>query len=156
MPPHSSGQDVELLELSSSISPRGSSDGLWAVNDEHRESEPLIASSPSASSSTPPRKPRRHRNHGVTLGNSRDSTSGTLYRPSDEDSSCLNFIMEKINTSKARRFLDRIAVDSEPGLTNSQLMLTNHDLKPVEPERRQWGAWNFVGFWIGMLLCNME
>ncbi|RAL58265.1 hypothetical protein DID88_002265 [Monilinia fructigena] len=27
-------------------------------------------------------------------------------------------------------------------------MLNNHDLKPVEPERRQWGAWNFVGFWI--------
>jgi hypothetical protein len=26
--------------------------------------------------------------------------------------------------------------------------LTNHDLKPVEPERRQWGPWNFVGFWI--------
>ena len=26
--------------------------------------------------------------------------------------------------------------------------LTNHDLKPVEPARRQWGAWNFVGFWI--------
>ncbi|KAK4125861.1 hypothetical protein N657DRAFT_281034 [Parathielavia appendiculata] len=28
------------------------------------------------------------------------------------------------------------------------LQLTNHDLKPVEPERRQWGPWNFVGFWI--------
>ena len=27
-------------------------------------------------------------------------------------------------------------------------MLANEDLKPVEPERRQWGAWNFVGFWI--------
>jgi nucleobase:cation symporter-1, NCS1 family len=26
--------------------------------------------------------------------------------------------------------------------------LTNHDLKPVEKERRQWGPWNFVGFWI--------
>lgn len=26
--------------------------------------------------------------------------------------------------------------------------LTNHDLKPVEPARRQWGPWNFVGFWI--------
>lgn len=24
----------------------------------------------------------------------------------------------------------------------------NHDLKPVEPTRRQWGPWNFVGFWI--------
>lgn len=42
----------------------------------------------------------------------------------------------------------KLAVESEPGLTNAQLMLTNHDLKPVEPERRQWGPWNFVGFWI--------
>ena len=24
----------------------------------------------------------------------------------------------------------------------------NDDLKPVEPARRQWGPWNFVGFWI--------
>ncbi|KAF7503674.1 hypothetical protein GJ744_003403 [Endocarpon pusillum] len=42
----------------------------------------------------------------------------------------------------------KLAVESEPGLTNAQLMLTNHDLKPVEPERRQWGPWNFVGFWV--------
>ena len=30
----------------------------------------------------------------------------------------------------ARRMLDKIAVLQEPGLTNAQLMLTNHDLKP--------------------------
>ncbi|ROW04519.1 hypothetical protein VMCG_05009 [Cytospora schulzeri] len=47
-----------------------------------------------------------------------------------------------------RRLAQKLAVDHEPGLTTSQLMLTNHDLKPVEPQRRQWGAWNFVGFWI--------
>ncbi|KAK3294111.1 permease for cytosine/purines, uracil, thiamine, allantoin-domain-containing protein [Chaetomium fimeti] len=47
-----------------------------------------------------------------------------------------------------RRLADKAAVESEPGLTTAQLMLTNHDLKPVEPERRQWGPWNFVGFWI--------
>ena len=56
--------------------------------------------------------------------------------------------MAKSRNPRLRRFADKIAVDSEPGLTNAQLMLTNHDLKPVEPERRQWGAWNFVGFWI--------
>ena len=39
-------------------------------------------------------------------------------------------------------------IESEPGLTNKQLFLTNFDLKPVEPARRQWKAWNFVGFWI--------
>lgn len=49
---------------------------------------------------------------------------------------------------RLRRFADRLAVDHEPGLTNAQLLLTNHDLKPVEPERRQWKSWNFVGFWI--------
>ncbi|KAK4228873.1 putative uracil permease [Podospora fimiseda] len=51
--------------------------------------------------------------------------------------------------SSFKRFADRIAVDEvEPGLTTTQLMLTNHDLKPVEPARRQWGPWNFVGFWV--------
>ncbi|KAL2142657.1 hypothetical protein VTI28DRAFT_871 [Corynascus sepedonium] len=50
--------------------------------------------------------------------------------------------------SAFRRFADKVAVESEPGLTRAQLMLTNHDLKPVEPARRQWGPWNFVGFWV--------
>lgn len=38
--------------------------------------------------------------------------------------------MEKQRRLKARRVLDKLAVSSEPGLTNAQLMLTNHDLKP--------------------------
>jgi nucleobase:cation symporter-1, NCS1 family len=49
---------------------------------------------------------------------------------------------------KVKVWSRKFAVESEPGLTNAQLMLTNHDLKPVEPERRQWGPWNFVGFWV--------
>ncbi|KAG6002716.1 hypothetical protein E4U21_002825 [Claviceps maximensis] len=49
---------------------------------------------------------------------------------------------------KAKDLANRLALESEQGLTPTQLMLMNHDLKPVEPERRQWGAWNFVGFWI--------
>lgn len=57
--------------------------------------------------------------------------------------------MEKVKNSKLASWADKLAVESEPGLTHTQLMLTNFDLKPVEPERRQWGAWNFVGFWIG-------
>lgn len=56
--------------------------------------------------------------------------------------------MESKNGARLRRWAERLVVDHEPGLTTSQLMLTNHDLKPVEPERRQWKAWNFVGFWI--------
>jgi NCS1 family nucleobase:cation symporter-1 len=62
--------------------------------------------------------------------------------------------MDNFKTSKVRRVLDKLVVESEPGLTSTQLMLINHDLKPVEPERRQWGAWNFVGFWIGEFLAN--
>ncbi|TLS28384.1 hypothetical protein PpBr36_01439 [Pyricularia pennisetigena] len=50
--------------------------------------------------------------------------------------------------ARLRKWSDKLAVEAEPGLTTGQLMLTNHDLKPVEPERRQWGPWNFVGFWI--------
>ncbi|KAK7547829.1 permease for cytosine/purines, uracil, thiamine, allantoin-domain-containing protein [Phyllosticta citricarpa] len=56
--------------------------------------------------------------------------------------------MEKVKSSKLAYYLDKLAVESEPGLTSTQLLLTNHDLKPVEPERRQWRSWNFVGFWV--------
>ncbi|KID62143.1 uncharacterized protein G6M90_00g051600 [Metarhizium brunneum] len=50
--------------------------------------------------------------------------------------------------SRLRRWITKLQVPSEPGVTATQLMLINHDLKPVEKERRQWGSWNFVGFWI--------
>jgi NCS1 family nucleobase:cation symporter-1 len=73
--------------------------------------------------------------------------------------------MEKLKRSKISHWSNKLAVESEPNLTTAQLMLFNHDLKPVsvaslfhailganinqvEPERRQWGAWNFVGFWV--------
>lgn len=62
--------------------------------------------------------------------------------------------MEKVKDSKLGYYASKIAVESEPGLSSTQLMLHNHDLKPVEPERRQWGAWNFVGFWVGMCLLE--
>lgn len=38
--------------------------------------------------------------------------------------------MGKFYTSRIARVADMLAVASEPGLSNSQLMLTNHDLKP--------------------------
>lgn len=56
--------------------------------------------------------------------------------------------MRRLQASQAGHLAGKLAVESEPGLTNKQLMLTNHDLAPVEPARRQWRAWNFVGFWI--------
>ncbi|KUI55940.1 Uracil permease [Cytospora mali] len=57
-------------------------------------------------------------------------------------------VMDQSRGPRLRRLAQKLAVDHEPGLTDAQLMLTNDDLKPVEPERRQWSAWNFVGFWI--------
>ncbi|KAI0159851.1 permease for cytosine/purines, uracil, thiamine, allantoin-domain-containing protein [Xylariaceae sp. FL1272] len=54
----------------------------------------------------------------------------------------------QLQASRLKTWADKLAVDHEEGLTTRQLMLTNHDLKPVEPARRQWGPWNFVGFWI--------
>ncbi|KAH8702775.1 uracil permease [Phaeosphaeriaceae sp. PMI808] len=56
--------------------------------------------------------------------------------------------MDKSKKRKIFQWFDKLAVESEPNLTTAQLMLFNHDLKPVEPKRREWGAWNFVGFWI--------
>jgi hypothetical protein len=98
---------------------------------------------------------RRHTND--TLGSAFDlhtddiSTrfreSWRVYHSSDE-SLFFDIIMEKVKSTKIAYFVDKLAVESEPGLTNAQLMLNNHDLKPVEPERRQWGPWNFVGFWV--------
>ncbi|BFZ61376.1 uracil permease [Saitoella coloradoensis] len=50
------------------------------------------------------------------------------------------------------RLMDWILVSREPGepeyKNHSEAMLNNYDLKPVEPARRTWGAWNFVGFWV--------
>lgn len=47
--------------------------------------------------------------------------------------------MEKLKNSKIARFVDKFAVSSEPGLTNTQLMLTNYDLKPGASEQRKSG-----------------
>jgi hypothetical protein len=151
MPPHPLPGDVELFEFPpGSDSPRGS---ISSLRSTHRECEPLIARSSSSPSSPASPRPRAHRHPGQGLLAGRTqhwlSASEYLYQPGDDG--CLCFNMEKASTSKARHFLDKIAVESEPGLTNIQMMLTNHDLKPVEPERRQWGAWNYVGFWVGTL-----
>ncbi|KAJ6090069.1 hypothetical protein N7467_005285 [Penicillium canescens] len=50
--------------------------------------------------------------------------------------------------SQLRYWLGKAQVPTDPGLSTAQLMLTNDDLRPVEPERRQWGWLNFVAFWI--------
>ncbi|KAJ5387737.1 hypothetical protein N7509_010278 [Penicillium cosmopolitanum] len=47
-----------------------------------------------------------------------------------------------------RKAIEKIQAPTEPGLSTAQLMLVNDDLKPVDPERRQWRWLNFVAFWI--------
>ncbi|KAL4934120.1 nucleobase cation symporter-1 family protein [Aspergillus undulatus] len=49
---------------------------------------------------------------------------------------------------RIKRWIEKLEVESQPGLTNTQLMLTNHDLRPVDPDRRLWRWYNFVTFWI--------
>ncbi|PYH48400.1 nucleobase cation symporter-1 family protein [Aspergillus saccharolyticus JOP 1030-1] len=53
-----------------------------------------------------------------------------------------------METTRLQRWLKKIEVSAEPGLSNTQLMLMNRDLQPVEYERRQWRWYNFVAFWI--------
>ncbi|KAG9248617.1 permease for cytosine/purines, uracil, thiamine, allantoin-domain-containing protein [Calycina marina] len=103
---------------------------------EVTETEPLLASQ------------RRF----TTEENSKDSnnreTAWDRYKISPDQSLFFDFIMEKVRSSKVGYYMSKFAVENEPGLSNAQLMLHNHDLKPVEAERRQWGPWNFVGFWV--------
>jgi len=113
-----------------------------AETDEH-EDQPLIPSVNLA-----PRV-QRHKSWGAVRSSSASTDSSVIDTEPDEEDSCIDCMMEKVKDTKVARFVDKLAVTSEPGLSAAQLLLTNYDLKPVEPERRQWGAWNFVGFWIG-------
>ncbi|PIL23546.1 transporter [Ganoderma sinense ZZ0214-1] len=44
--------------------------------------------------------------------------------------------------------IQRLQVDHAPGLTYSELFLQNEDLLPVPEEKRTWGYWNFIAFWV--------
>jgi len=114
-----------------------------------QEIAPLLAPSLSQRS-------RRHTNNSLEIAfgsdleniDSNRSAGRQQHYHSSDESLFFDAIMEKVKSSRIAHLVDKFAVESEPGLTNSQLMLNNHDLKPVEPERRQWGPWNFVGFWV--------
>lgn len=131
--------------------------------EEDIELHPLIPlASGSSSSCSSPRSSRelelpRQERHTTSLGRhgqdplaiSRSQKQRQLSsKKSRQSRSILNSTTESAKGYKVARLLKKLAVESEPGLTRRQLMLINHDLKPVEPARRQWGAWNFVGFWI--------
>ncbi len=47
-----------------------------------------------------------------------------------------------------KTFLKKLEISGTQGLSTSQLFLYNYDLKPVEEERRTWGFFNFICFWL--------
>lgn len=140
-------KDIDIIQFLSS-SPIGSFYSLQTHEDQEREQQPLIASSSSSPRTSTVLLDARHRYHHSDPSRNPTHIIRRSYHSQDEYS-CLDIIIEKIKDSRFARLIDRCAVESEAGLTNTQLMLTNHDLKPVEPERRQWGTWNFAGLWIG-------
>ena len=130
--------DIELVTIASSSAYR-QGPSAWG------DSEPLLPR-PSTSTARSPRDDKH----------SEDSLSGIALRwlfsrllPTRLQRRC-TFAMARFRNSKAARLLSKLQTTSEPGLTNAQLMLTNHALKPVEPDRRIWGPWNYVG--TGLLL----
>jgi len=56
--------------------------------------------------------------------------SPRIYYSFPEERGFFDYIMEKVKSSKVAHLVSRLAVESEPGLTNAQLMLHNFDLKP--------------------------
>jgi NCS1 family nucleobase:cation symporter-1 len=50
--------------------------------------------------------------------------------------------------SYGKHLLRKLEISSAQSTSNAQSTLINHDLRPVEPTRREWGPWNFVYFWI--------
>jgi NCS1 family nucleobase:cation symporter-1 len=104
------------------------------------ESTPLLA----GTSTSLPQQIRRHSSRTIdrTLGtNTHGFVEQEISFHSSDENSFFDFMMETVKSTKLAHWVDKLAVESEPGLTNAQLMLNNHDLKPVEPERRLWGAW---------------
>jgi hypothetical protein len=113
---------------------------------DEQESAPLLAG-PSSSKISRARRRRSSTNTTTSYQHVSRINPEVSFHSSDE-SNFFDFILEKVTNTRFAHFANKLAVSSEPGLTNAQLMLTNEDLKPVEPQRRQWGAWNFVGFWV--------
>ena len=57
----------------------------------------------------------------ISNPSNRRDTPDLVYHSSDE--SCfLNFVMEKLQSPRWTYYADKLAVESEPGLTNAQLM----------------------------------
>lgn len=83
-----------------------------------QEAEPLLSEDSDLITPLLSRRERRPQSSTSFSGQSKKYRYSGVFRS----------IMEK--ESKIRLFARKLAVESEPGLTNAQLMLTNKDLKP--------------------------
>jgi NCS1 family nucleobase:cation symporter-1 len=104
---------------SSSSSPRRRHHGHGASKSfADAESSPLLAgpSTPVERHSTESLDPAFE-----AIGYRIRDTHQLAYHSSDE-SNFFDFIMEKVKSTKFAHLVDKLAVDSEPGLTNAQLM----------------------------------
>jgi hypothetical protein len=127
---------LEASDFQSSTSPRGQFCKGSLKSEEAAESTPLLArfAGPSSAFGRIRRKssstldPAFVDRFALNFRTGREEAP-ILYHSSDEPH-FLNFIMEKVKSSKIAHWAGKLAVESEPGLTNAQLMLHNHDLKP--------------------------
>ena len=92
------------------------------------EEEPLLHKD--LDSPTPPPLKRSLGDLGQRPEALNSPTSSRHHYQPRRSTNCISSIMEKIRESKVARIANKLAVTSEPGLTNAQLMLTNFDLKP--------------------------
>ena len=123
--------DFQLVGSDQRSDPSAIDEGLSALLEE----EPLLHKDPDSPTPSPPKSTLRDLGQRPGASN---STTGSrhLYRP-HRGTSRIAAIMEKIRESKVARIANKLAVTSEPGLTNAQLMLTNFDLKPGSCKQRE-------------------
>ena len=122
--------DFQLVGSDRRSDPSAVDEGLSALLEE----EPLLHKDPDSPSPPPLKSSLRDLDQPSGASN---STTGSrhLYRP-HRNSNRITAIMEKLRDSKVARIANKLAVSSEPGLTNAQLMLTNFDLKPGSCQQR--------------------
>lgn len=111
----------------------GETSGKAIDNRPNDETTPLISvSGPSKNQeSASTSSPRRLSSSSSSSSSSNIYFRDITFHSSDESGDWfLDFIMEKVKDTKIGYWADKLAVESEPGLTNAQLMLNNHDLKP--------------------------
>lgn len=116
--------DFQLVGSDQRSDPSAIDEDLSALLEE----EPLLHKDPDSPTPSPPKRSLRDLDQRSGASSSLTG-SRHQYQPR-RSSNCITAIMEKIRESKVARIANKLAVSSEPGLTNAQLMLTNFDLKP--------------------------